>query len=269
MKRETKIESVIPYNHKVLVTPLCIPTAIVGAVVAVQPVGAHILVVDGFDATESLEIETALNANRGVYCSLGTSPANKIYRITKATKTANVITSINIYPALEVATTIADVLTVGGSTIAIDIGIIADEGLSITRDLTHDDALSEYGTVISRISRMENAMLKSPATLLNIDNYLLLAPNSFFVNNDTDVKFNYGSNAGFFEAVECSVKVVSAKDPADISKWINADKCLLTLTEFNLAGNKDRTKSMPVEFLLNNSGALFSFGDKTATYTGV
>lgn len=266
--KNKQVESVIPYNHQVLITPLAIPTALVGSVNGVITAGSHEIPVtaSSFTAIESQEIMENLSANRGVYCKITTGATDYVRRIVHATvDVSDELTKIWIFPALEVDTADADVISVGGD-IEIDIGIIGDDGLNITATVTNDDALTEYQTVASRVSTVTEAKLMSPTTIIDINNYLLIAPNSFFRIKDAEVKFAYGMNAGFFEAVPCKVKVVSRKDPTDINRWQTLNKALLGLEEFGLAGNKDRTKYLKVEFLPNDPDELMTFGDPTAAF---
>jgi hypothetical protein len=271
MKRSEKVESIIPYAHKVLVTTLCIPVALPGACgVGGADVGDHEIPIADLSIDETTEIRTAFNANRGVYLTVVNADPllNKVYRLTNFTEVAGVMTKAWVFPAVETAIVAADVINFGGS-VEIDIGVIGDEGLVKEFEVENDDAMSETGSVVSRVSRITNAMLKSPTTKLNVENFLLMMPNSFFVTNDTSKKAKYGMKASFFEAVECKVKVVSLQDPTNTARWETISSALMSLTDLTLSGNKDRTKYFNVEFMLNSSDELITFGDTTAVNTPV
>ncbi|HOV14285.1 MAG TPA: hypothetical protein PK771_08385 [Spirochaetota bacterium] len=254
-------------SHELKVKPLTIKTGIVGAVNIVAGVdkGKHEIPVDGFDIDETNTIVTALNNYQPVYCKIGSDTTN--YRIIKATLTTNELTKIHIFPMLQENVADDAVVTIGGD-IEITLGRIGEDGVKIKLTIESQEVLDEIGGIYKKFIKVKRGQVTFPLLHLTRENFLLFAPNSYFIVSDIDggVKYQYGSNKGIVESASFELTCVDKKDPTNKDKTIFFEECISSVEDFNMnISESDKTVSIPLIFDVTGD-KLIGFGDKTATF---
>jgi hypothetical protein len=264
VEKNLKVPFIRPYSHKVEWTPSTVDGAITGAVdeatwVASQSIGKHEVTVDGFTADDSQEIEDAKDV--GVYISLTGSTIP--YRIINFEKTADLITKLWIFPAIDAAVVDDAVITVNPT---IDLGLIGEDGLNINGEVPQDELIDETENIVEVIQRISNVMAEFAAISMNYENYLLIHPLSFFVIKDSDVAFKYGLKKGFANAPSGKFVISDKNNPTNKSRTVTFEEALLVTDAFEYGLGKEMMKGYPVK-IRSTGDNLLTVGDEAASYS--
>lgn len=264
--KDIKLSWLKQYSHKVTMTYDTISTAITGAVnlLAGVDAGKHEIPIDGISEDDSATVERALNDNLPVYCTLDAK--TQPYRIIHATLAAGVLTKVWIYPALQEAVADNDVISIGGS-IEIDLGVIGEEGCRLTSEITNDETVDEVGAVYDSVQQVKGVSVSIPMLDMTVENFLMIAPNSFYIVKDSAVAYHYGVKKGFVTSPTGLLKLVPKDNTTDKSRTVTFTKVIQQIEEFALNfGGSERTKSLKAMFKSSGDN-LMSIGDTAAAYT--
>jgi len=264
--KDIKLSWLKPYSHKVTMAYDTIPTAITGAVniLAGVDVGKHEIPIDGIGEDDSAAVERALNDNLPVYCKL--DGKEQPYKIIHATLNTGVLNKVWIYPALQEALADDDVISIGGS-IEIDLGVIGEEGCRLTSDVANDETVDEVGAVYDNEQQVKGVSVSIPMLDLTVENFLMIAPNSFYIVKDSSVAFHYGIKKGFVTSPTGTLKLVPKDIPTDKSRTVTFSRVIQQVEEFALNfGGSEKTKSLKAMFKSSGDN-LMSIGDTAAAYT--
>lgn len=252
----------------VLTTDSAAAAANEAAITVTKTIGLHELPVDGFTLEESEELDRNFDNGLPCYCKIGATDTTN-YRVIyfETNPITSRVNRIWVYPKVQATPNNDDAITIGGSTISIDIGTIGEAGVKMTHELEEDSVIDEMGEPVSTLQRIKKISVELDTVTMTVENFLMLCPNSFYTVTDQAVTYNYGYEIGDY-AYQPSGKVVikPKNDPTNISKTITLSSVIQKNRDLNwqLSGT-DRTKSISLTFD-SKSGCKFLIGTSTAAY---
>jgi len=238
------------------------------AIAVTKTIGLHELPVDEFTLEESEELDRNFNNGLPCYAKIGATDATN-YRIIhfETNPITSLVNRIWVYPKVQATPKNDDAITIGGSTISIDIGTIGEAGVKMTHELEEDSVIDEMGEPVSTLQRIKKITVELDTVTMTVENFLMLCPNSFYTVTDQAVTYKYGYEIGDYAYQPSGKLIIKPKNaPNDVSKTITLSSVIQKNRElgWQLSGT-DRTKSISLSFD-SKSGCDFYIGTSTAAY---
>lgn len=258
------------FSHLLEFTPTRLPSSVDGAIdnVAGVAVGDTKLAVDGFTEAESDQIEV------GDYCYFGVHDED-FYRIVHITETADAITEIVIYPPLVNAEVDDVVVYVGGPTIALDMGVVGDEGAKLIGTLGNTEQKNEMGINVDKRSWYDSVQWTAPIISITKANFYLLVPGAYRIQDGTTAtKQESGIATNIFAALKGVLTVKSVDDPTNKEKTLTIPVAIMTVDTFEVPMGREGWVSIPlvvdcspdVDGSAERKNRSYYFGDGTSAW---